>query len=98
MRQRNERQGCWQGTQRREERKCNNQPDKRRKSSRMRGNGAVRGRGAGRGCDGVRRGDATTCWARGAGAEEQEAMAWQEEKAAALSDLPPDGTWQREKN
>ncbi len=52
------------GTRRREENQCNNQPDKRRESGGTRGNGATRGAGRGRG--GVRRGNATTSRTRGA--------------------------------
>ena len=63
------------GVGRRGGRRCNNQPDKRRKSRGTRGDGATRGGGAGRGLDGVRRGNATTSQTRGMRAAEQETRA-----------------------
>ena len=77
------------GVGRRGGRRCNNHPDKRHKSGGTRGDGATRGGGTGRGCDGVRRGNATTSRTRGARAAEREATARREEKAAAPSGLPP---------
>ncbi len=74
------------GTRQREENRCNNQPDKRRESGGMRGNGATRG--AGRGHGGMKRGNATTSQTRGAREAEQEVMARREAEA--------DGTWQHE--
>ena len=75
--QRRERRQCderrmrWQGTRRREERQCNNQPDKKGESGRTRGDGTARGGGTGRGHKGVRRGNTTTSQTRGARAEER---------------------------